>query len=529
MKRFSFACSKSIPAILFGACGLLLLFYPALGKAVSYPTEKEVVQLADQIKGDRLIQHAKIISGGKYQGREAGRAGSRLSAKYIINQFRQIGLRSGGSAGTYLQTFKIQTGYRISSEMQLTVAGKSLGDFIRRRDYSLVHLINKQARIKAGVVFAGYGISRPEIRFDEYNGVDVKGKAVLVFAGVPWDKQTLEWETVSSEEVTQYKGLAYKARNAAARGAACLLIADDPMGWKNDVKADIQLRNPDYNSPVQSTIPIIHISGDTLDEILALSADEVETLALDIAKDREPESHLLRGRHIRLNASVKGKAWVGRNIIGILPGTHPVLKQQTIVIGAHYDHLGEDSDEIFFGANDNAAGVAAVIELARAFSNTSGSKRTLMFVAFDAEEIGKIGSSYFVDHSPIPAEQMVLMINFDMIGKNNPIEINAVATRSSRDLHLIHQKMNQYVGLRLKHPRSYRLGRSDHTYFFYSGVPVMYLFGGLDKDYNTPQDTWDRLIPGKIEKVARLAFLTAWAASDRNQRLTFDSEMDSQP
>ena len=116
------------------------------------------------------------------------------------------------------------------------------------------------------------------------------------------------------------------------------------------------------------------------------------------------------------------------------------------------------------------------------------------------------------------------MINFDMIGKNEPHEINAVATRSSQDLHRIHQQMNDHVGLKLNHPRSYRLGRSDHTHFFYAGIPVMYLFGGLDADYNTPQDTWDRLIPDKIEKVTRLAFLTAWTISHRQKRPSFDGE-----
>ena len=403
MKKLSCGYSK---LIFLGIVSGSLLMSVAAGRIIAQETpkfasEEDAVRQAHSIRADNLIQHAKIISGEKYRGREAGRKGSRLSAKYIINQFRQVGLRPGGSAGTYLQTFKIEVGYRISGEFRMSIAGKSLGDFIRRRDYSIVHLIDKQASINAGLVFAGYGISRADLKFDEYKKVDVKGKAVLVFAGVPWDKKSSEWDAVSGARPSPYHSLTYKAQNAANHGAICLIIADDPLGWKSNVKTIPQLRNPDYNSPVDSPIPIVHISGDKVDQIIGLSEDEIHAMTLDIVKDREPESHLLRGRQLHFTASVKGKAWVGRNIIGILPGRHPSFRNEAIVIGAHYDHLGEESDGVYFGANDNAAGVAAVIEIARTFGRMSGIRRTIMFVAFDAEEIGKLGSSYFIDHSPI--------------------------------------------------------------------------------------------------------------------------------
>jgi Zn-dependent M28 family amino/carboxypeptidase len=144
-----------------------------------------------------------------------------------------------------------------------------------------------------------------------------------------------------------------------------------------------------------------------------------------------------------------------------------------------------------------------------------------LFVAFDAEEIGKQGSEYFVAHPPISPKNMVLMINFDMVGKKAPNEINAVASRSSKELHEIHQSMNRYVRLRLNHPESFRLGRSDHTAFYEAGIPVLYLFGGLDADYNTPEDTWEKIIPEKVEKVSRLAFLTAYQVAQRPERIQF--------
>jgi Zn-dependent M28 family amino/carboxypeptidase len=183
--------------------------------------------------------------------------------------------------------------------------------------------------------------------------------------------------------------------------------------------------------------------------------------------------------------------------------------------------------EILFGANDNAAGVGALLAVARAFAGMSQRpKRTIIFIAFDAEEIGKRGSKYYVSRPCIPIERTVLMINFDMIGRNAPDEINVVGTRSSRELHEIHQHLNQYVDLRLIHPGTFRLGRSDHTAFYYAGVPIMYLFGGLDPDYNTPEDTPDKLCRAKVEKVAKLAFLTAHHVAERPERVRFTASAD---
>jgi Zn-dependent M28 family amino/carboxypeptidase len=254
-------------------------------------------------------------------------------------------------------------------------------------------------------------------------------------------------------------------------------------------------------------------------------------LAADIARERVPESMLLRGRRVRFKAVMTGRARLGRNVVGVLPGRDGALKTQAVVIGAHYDHLGEgEQGTIYFGANDNAAGVGAMLAVARAFAALpSRPRRTTVFAAFDAEEIGRRGSKHYVSRPPVPIGQTSLMINFDMIGRNDPDSIYAVATRSSEELHLMHQQANRHVGLRLVHPQSFRLGLSDHSPFYYAGVPILYLFGGRDPDYNTPRDTWDKLIPGKVEKVAKLAFLTGWTAAERTQRLTSDKSRDAWP
>jgi Zn-dependent M28 family amino/carboxypeptidase len=168
--------------------------------------------------------------------------------------------------------------------------------------------------------------------------------------------------------------------------------------------------------------------------------------------------------------------------------------------------------------------VGALLAAAQAFAALpQPPRRTLIFIAFDAEELGRLGSRHYVEDPLIPIGQTTLMVNFDMIGRNEPDHIYAVGTRSSDDLHQIHQEANAHVGLRIEHPPSLRLGRSDHSSFYQAKVPILYLFGGIDPDYNTTRDTVDKLIPAKVENVARLAFLTAWAVAERPERLRFQT------
>ncbi|MBF0288561.1 MAG: M20/M25/M40 family metallo-hydrolase [SAR324 cluster bacterium] len=487
------------------------------------PLEKKVIQAMKTLKADELLEHAKVISDKKYIGREAGKTGSRHASQYIVENFQKAGLRPGGSAGTFFQRFKIEVGYKIHSTLQVTISGNPVENFQRRVDYALVHLVENRANFRAELAFVGYGISRPDIGFDEYQEIDVREKAVLVFAGVPWKQQFSQWGDRSTPQNVKYQSLLYKAQNAARHGAKCLLVVDDPLGWRNKLETEHLLRNPDTNSPLNSPIPILHVSYSFINAVTYLDEDSLQEIAEDISQEKQPESRVLQGRELELKADIQGKAWVGRNIIGVLPGSHPDLKREAVVIGAHYDHLGTDNNDIYFGANDNSAGVAALLGVAKAFHALEQKPaRTVIFAAFDAEEIGKKGSKHFIEYSPIPILQTVLMVNFDMIGKNEPNSIFAVGTRSSFELHQIHQKVNEYVGLALVHPKSYRLGRSDHSPFYKAGVPIMYLFGGLDKDYNTPQDTWEKLIPEKIEKVSRLAFLTTHVVAKIPFRIGFD-------
>ena len=481
----------------------------------------DVQRALESITGTEIVAHAKVLCDPKLRGREASTPEARKAAGYIVGRFRKLGLRPGGGAGSYLQSFKIQLGYRVTAEMEAKIGKLVLDAPKLGRDYMPIHLPGGKTDFSGKCVLVGYGITSTELKFDEYADMDVKGRVVIAFSGVPWAPQAAAWIRRAGD-TRALDSIEYKARNAAQHGAVALMLVNDPAGWRTKLAVAERLRAPDKGFAKDITIPVLHVTRDFLVTITRMSPDELRLLAVDVAQERAPSSLALRGRQIRFKASIAGRAEIGRNVVGILPGRDEKLRQEAVVIGAHYDHLGEMGDEVFFGANDNAAGVGAVLNIAGAFTRLPRApRRSIVFVAFDAEEIGKLGSKSYVSKPAIPIKQTVFMVNFDMIGKNEPDHINAVATRSSPEVHEIHQSANRHVGLKLSHPAGFRLGLSDHTYFYYAQVPVMYLFGGRDRDYNTPRDTWDKLISSKTEKVARLAFLTALEVADREARPRF--------
>jgi hypothetical protein len=477
----------------------------------------------ESITGTEIVRQAAILCKPKMSGRRAGESGARLAADYLAKQFRKIGLSPGGQAGGYFQTFKIRAGYQLQSTLSCDVEGRSK-QFKRRKDYMSVHIPRARAEIRGGYALAGYGLAAPSLEFDEYAGLEVKGRAVIVFSGVPWNQQTAAW--LWRLEKRSRASLSYKAKAAAARGASMLLIVDNPVGWRNRLGYAEQLRLPDRSFPVDSPIPVVQISRRTAASLLGMSQSDLRQHALRIRQTRRPQSFAVAERVLSYKATISGSARIGRNVIGVLPGSDPVLRRQAIVLGAHYDHLGEGQEGMYFGANDNAGSVGALLEIASAMRRLpEPPKRTLIFIAFAAEEIGQLGSNYYVAHPNLPLERIMLMLNFDMIGRNEPGEINVVASRSSDELHRLHQQANRHVGSTLHHPNNLRLGRADHTAFYRAQVPVAYFFAGLHAGYHTTEDTVDKLIPGKLEKVARLAFLTAFFTAQRELPLGFTGEL----
>lgn len=485
--------------------------------------ELAVPKSVDYINAKDIEKHVKTLSSEEYAGREAGTEGGRKASQYIADEFKKIGLLPGGEIGGYFQTFHIFDESSLSGKMKVTNQEKRILKFQCGQDYTPLSVQDKS--FSAPFVIAGYGISSQLLQFDEYQGIDAEDKIVIVFSGVPWHYNSNRWFARIPE--TQELGtLQYKVKNAENHGARAVFIVENPAGWRNDLETEEILKVPEKNFLIKTEIPVMQITRKTLQKITDISLGELQLLAMKIDRECKPQSMDFSQQTISVTSSViPTGGWIGRNVIGILPGSDQVLKKEAIVIGAHYDHLGTLGSQIYHGANDNASGIGALLGIAQAFAKTViPSKRTVVFVAFDAEEIGKVGSFSYVDRPLISLKDTVLMINFDMIGRNDPNHIFAVASASSKELHEIHQQQNQHVGLQLEHPENFRIGKSDHTGFYRAQIPIIYFFGGKHDGYHRPSDKWDLLSMSKIEKVAKLAFLTVHAVANKQERLVFQRQ-----
>lgn len=486
------------------------------------PLADGLARALETIRAEDILAHARALSDRRYRGRRAGSRSGFEAAGFVVRQFHRAGLLPGGDAGGYFQSFPLGPGFQIAGTLALTSGGVDLGPLRRGEHYMPVHAPDASAEIAADVVCAGYGIASGRLGLDEYEGLEVAGKTVLLCAGVPWARGRAQWPGLLPED-DELGAIDRKALAAAERGAVCVLFVADPAGWRTDAGLEERLCLPDPVLTQKSRIPLVQITIALAGRLTGGGADGLRRGASDVARRRAGLSRPLDGARIRFSASISGTPLMGRNVVGVLPGRGGPLAREAVVVGAHYDHLGEGiDDEVYAGANDNAAGVGALAAVAGAFAALpTPPRRTVVFVSFDAEECGLQGSRSYVARPAVAIERTAFMVNFDMVGANEPDHVYAVGSRSSDRTHALHQEMNRYVGLRLTHPESYRLGRSDHTAFYCAGVPIIYFFGGLTAEYNTPQDTWERLIPGKLEKVARLAFLTAYRVAEDEERPAF--------
>lgn len=510
------------------AC-LTLLFAPAVDARDDGPATKPPAQplpspqrrAVDGLQAPKIMRHVKVLCDEKLEGREAGSKGAWQAAAYIADRFREAGLSPGGRGGTFYQGFSLTTGPRVTSAMEVEEGSRFEAGFAQGKDYMPIHVPKGRVELKAAVALVGYGIRSKALSFDEYEGVEIKGKAVVMFSGGPWSERSAGWIRRVDPQVLA--GLDAKVKTAAEQGAAMVLLVQNPLGWRRQLKLKEELRGPDQAATKTWPIPVVNISRGMAHKLTGMKPEDLTLAAADMARHQEPLSRSATGRTVRFKAALMKDSELSRNVIAARIGRDPDLRQEAVIIGAHFDHLGTSLDRVYRGANDNASGVSVMLEIAAAFGRLpKAPRRTVIFMAFGAEEVGRRGSEHYVAHPLIPMERTALMINFDMVGRNAADELFAVGTRSSPQVHLIHQEMNAHVGLKLTHPESFRLGRSDHTAFYRARVPICYFFGGLHDGYHSPRDTPDLLEPTKMEKVARLAFLTAWRVAEAKKKPGFE-------
>ncbi len=465
------------------------------------------------ITTEELFQHISYLASDSLKGRLPGTEEDRLAAIYIADEFSKAGLQLIGDGG--LQAFEVITDLETGATNYLRIGDMDAG---LSEDFApFPFTANKES--SAGVVFAGYGfdIDMQEVQWNDYASLDVTGKWVMVLRGsAEIDSTVSPFHAYSNDRD--------KAMMAGDKGAAGILFVSGPNFDAEDKLITLEQREGKVG------IPAIHISRKTADLLLASAGTSTESLENKLNTSREPSSFGVDVT-VAAGASVQPTTTTTYNVIAYLKGSNPETSDKHIVIGAHYDHLGmggkrsssrkPDTTAAHNGADDNASGVAALLEIAEALAlGAEPPANSYLFIAFGAEEMGLLGSKHYVNNPELPLEEIRVMINLDMVGRlrNQQLQVGGVGT--AKETEEIVTKLILHDSLVLSTTRE-GFGASDHSSFYGKDVPVLFLTTGAHTDYHTPEDDVENINLGGMVSVADYAAMIAQHIDQMDSSLTY--------
>jgi hypothetical protein len=412
----------------------------------------------ESFSGKQALGYIEELCKEQYAGRKTGVRGAREAALWIGEQFAEWGLEPGGDGGTYIQ----QYGQLVTRQIRpavLVLENGLFGETVYQEGNDFVVYFNSGSGTYNGeVIFAGFGISEPEKGWDDYAGLDVQGKAVLIHRGRPEDGQ--DW----SEENQRH----YKMNTAARHGAAAVLIYE---GREWAVRG-ATIREKGY----QPGIPVLSLSRKCARDFFQGSYRNMDYVLRDLKKNPQSFS---TGKIVCIDVGMERvEPGIGENVVGILPGSDPILRHEVMVVGGHMDHNGVSADgHLYAGADDNASGTAVVMELARVLASRSGTlRRTMVFAAFGGEEQGLLGSTYFAGHPPVNPESICLMFNFDMEGTGDGGGGFGGRNYFPEIVDEIVDVLSDTIRKKLRISRGWGVGGSDHAPFIQKGIPAFGFF-----------------------------------------------------
>ncbi|MGQ9656928.1 MAG: M20/M25/M40 family metallo-hydrolase [Fimbriimonadales bacterium] len=465
-----------------------------------------------------LQAHVKYLSSPELEGRLAIAPGGHKAADYIARVFEQSGLEPKGTNG-YFQDWELAIGFKPGTENSLRVRGGRVWE----APAAAIRPLNLTANTTAEgeLVFVGYGISLPNAGYDDYANIDVTGKIAVILRGAP------RWEGVSAD-IQRAAQIATKVQTALQKGAVGVILVNLP---DNDRLLPLGMRG---RAPTTNAA-ILNVQTSVGDQLLQPAGLTVAEAAKRINETGMPISTSLNAT-AEMSASIEPNRGVARNVIGFIPGNDPQLRDEIIVIGAHYDHLGfgevgslaPEPGDIHYGADDNASGTAAVMELARLLAqNRDRLKRSVLVIAFSAEEEGLLGAEHFLRNPIVPRENIVAMLNFDMVGRmsNNRVSVSGVGTAAEWEDTL---RAANTEGLTLQLSQS-ASGGSDHMPFMRREIPVLFFFTGMHPDYHRPSDTWEKINYEGQAQIVAMAERVVYALANRAERLQFTRPQQPQP
>lgn len=487
-----------------------------------------------------LARDVKALSLPELEGRDSPSLGLEQAAVIVEERFTAAGLvgayphTGDATENTLRRPFKRSLPEPEPDGCSLEIPGDTGVSFVLGRDF--VPVTSFRGEAEGEIVFAGYGIRSKTERYDDFAGLDLKGKVVIVihaeprhdrkFDGPELSRAASLWDKVEDLAAAGAAGVLAVRRPAAAttaprgKSSPTTTVAEPALSFRytwaqwNGVMSDPEAKK---------RLPMLEVSLSTASAILGA---DVEALAAKIDQGAKPVKAPSSKRRVRMGSATRQASVAIDNVVGLLRGSDPKLSEEFVVVGAHYDHVGVDArGRIACGADDNASGVAAMLEIAEALA-TAGPRRSAIFCAFAGEEDGLLGSKAFCDDLPVPKERIVAMINMDMIGRGDAGEVAVLGIPQNPALEKVIARARKLKpsGLRevVMRQGEELFQRSDHFSFHEIGIPVLFFFEGLpiDKnaDYHTWRDTVDKLDTDKMLNTTRLVYNTTWILTDDDER-----------
>ena len=497
-------------------------------KLITPPQPKiDVISVGNQIDKELIKQHVAILASDAFEGREVGERGEEMAAQYIANYFSKIGIPPYKN-NTYFQEFNlIKRGFK---NINLEISGSQ---FEFNKDFFSFPMFPPTIIKSNDILFLGYGIESE--KYNDYQQ-NVEGRVIMILQGEPKDEKG-NYILSGSKKKSPERSWRDKLKTAKKNNAkAVIFISENYESDYNTFKHRIE--HDALNLLIkEDQIPFFYVNKEITNKVLG--KNKIDKLKNKISNTKNTITKTAK-RKILIATKNNEKIITGKNVLGYIEGSDPLLKDEIIIITAHYDHIGIIDGKVHNGADDNASGTAGLLEIAATFQLAKKLglefKRSILCMPVSAEEKGLLGSYYYAEKPEYPLSQTITNLNMDMVGRpdeNHPGNENYIyiigSDKLSTDLHNTSEFANsKYVNMELDYtynepgdPNRFYY-RSDHYNFAKNDIPSIFYFSGLNEDYHKHTDTMEKLSYKKIESLTKLIFYTAWELSNAEKRPVVD-------
>ena len=475
--------------------------------------------------------HESYLTSAECAGRDTPNKGLEHAAEYISNMHQSFGLEGAGPQGSFRHSFEVPVvTYDAEDYLAINTGSRDQDLYLFKPGVDFVPVRGSPSgEVEGEVVFAGYGIYDSDERYNDFQGVSVKNKVVLVLSHEP--RQNKRGRAFKGQEFTKHAAIDYKGVAAHKHGAKAVLVVLNPIHHQDLSLPNYELPRFARGDPPDNwgheqprvkpaEIPVLFISGKVAEALVGVDQLRDRQKALDKKMRGNPQ--LLEGVTVRLKCTVKADKKKVDNVVAMIRGSDPKLKDQWIIVGAHYDHLGADAfGRLYHGADDNASGTSCLLEVAQSLGQAGVSpRRSVLFISFAGEEDGLLGAKGYVADPLFPLKDTVAMINMDMVGRGRPNDVDAVGMHLSKDFQGLVKKAISESRTRIRVGKEGMMFwlRSDQFPFYEAGIPALFFMEpDTHSDYHKITDTPDKIDTKKVAKVARVVSSLIWLISEQER------------